>query len=60
MANEGVVVDAEVQGLGLMTYGLENDNEAAIEKQRGLGVQGVIVDDVQVLMGRTRTAHDNL
>ena len=52
LANEGMVLEAERLGLGLMTYGLENDEEAGIERQRQLGVKGVIVDDVQALMGR--------
>ena len=52
LANEGMVSEAERQGLGLMTYGLENDEETGIERQKQLGVKGVIVDDVQALMGR--------
>jgi len=52
LANEGMLVEAEGRGLGLMTYGLENDEETSIERQRRLGVRGVIVDDVQALMGR--------
>jgi glycerophosphoryl diester phosphodiesterase len=47
-----MLVEAEGRGLGLMTYGLENDEETSIERQRRLGVRGVIVDDVQALMGR--------
>ena len=52
LANESMVLEAERLGLGLMTYGLENDEEAGLERQRQLGVKGVIVDDVQALMGR--------
>ena len=50
LADECMVVQASALGLGLMTYGLENDSGAALERQRQLGVQGAIVDDVQALM----------
>ena len=50
LANEGMVAQASALALGLMTYGLENDSGAALERQRQLGVQGAIVDDVQALM----------
>ena len=50
LANEDMVAQASMLALGLMTYGLENDSREALERQRQLGVQGAIVDDVQALM----------
>ena len=54
LRNEGRVADAGALGLGLMTYGLDNDSAEAVERQRQLGVQGAIVDDVQAMMGTNR------
>ena len=51
LANDAMVLEASALGLALMTYGLENDSPAAVERQKQLGVQGAIVDDVQAMMG---------
>ena len=50
LGNEGMVAQASALALSLMTYGLENDSSAALERQQQLEVQGAIVDDVQALM----------
>jgi len=50
LANESMAQEAQARGLGLMTYGLENDDASAIVKQYELGVAAAIVDDVEGLM----------
>jgi glycerophosphoryl diester phosphodiesterase len=42
-----MAAEAAALQLRLMTYGLENNDRAGQQKQRDLGVSGVIVDDVQ-------------
>lgn len=42
-----MVAHAKAQGLEVMTYGTQNDDEEWIKEQEKLGVHGVIVDDVE-------------
>ncbi|KAL4519205.1 hypothetical protein Ndes2526A_g00304 [Nannochloris sp. 'desiccata'] len=42
-----MVAHAKRQGLEVMTYGMQNDNEDWVQEQEKLGVHGVIVDDVE-------------
>ncbi len=42
-----MVAHAKRHGLEVMTYGLQNDDEAWVREQEKLGVHGVIVDDVE-------------
>ncbi|GAX86347.1 hypothetical protein CEUSTIGMA_g13759.t1 [Chlamydomonas eustigma] len=50
LSKEHVVPTAKALGIGIMTYGLENDDDAAIVKQKALELDGVIVDNVQALL----------
>ncbi|GAX85412.1 hypothetical protein CEUSTIGMA_g12828.t1 [Chlamydomonas eustigma] len=50
LSQEHVVPTAKALGIGIMTYGLENDDDAAIVKQKALELEGVIVDNVQALL----------
>lgn len=51
MANPEAASIAKAKGLRLLTYGLENDNVDWVVRQQQLGVTGVIVDDLQGLVG---------
>jgi glycerophosphodiester phosphodiesterase len=51
MANPEAASAARARGLRLLTYGLENDNMDWVIRQQQLGVTGVIVDDLQGLVG---------
>lgn len=42
-----MVAHAKSQGLEVMTYGMQNDEEDWVKEQEKLGVHGVIVDDVE-------------
>lgn len=46
-----VATVARANGLRLLTYGLENDDVDWVFKQQQIGVTGVIVDDLQGLVG---------
>jgi glycerophosphoryl diester phosphodiesterase len=52
LSQEDIVPAAKALGLGLMTYGLENDNDDAIVVQKELQLEGVIVDNVQALLAK--------
>lgn len=41
---------ARDQGLRMMTYGSSNDDVEWVLKQRELGINGVIVDDVEAVV----------
>ncbi len=42
-----MVAHAKQNGLEVMTYGMQNDDETWVQEQEKLGVHGVIVDDVE-------------
>jgi glycerophosphoryl diester phosphodiesterase len=52
LRDEGIMAAAAAGGLLVQTYGLANNDPDGVERQRALGVVGVIVDDVIGLMGR--------
>ena len=47
---QGEVQLARDQGLRMMTYGSSNDDVEWVLKQRELGINGVIVDDVEAVV----------
>lgn len=54
LQQEGIVESARDCGLQVMTYGLENNDGASLERQAELGVAAAIVDEVDAVMARQR------
>ena len=47
MKTESIVSNAAKLGLDVMTYGLENDDQGAVMRQKELGVAAAIIDNVE-------------
>lgn len=58
-ANPEAATVAKANGLKLLTYGLENDDIEWVMRQQQIGVTGVIVDDLQGLMGMLKTVQQD-
>eukprot|EP00878_Enallax_costatus_P012044 GHUV01012576.1.p1 GENE.GHUV01012576.1~~GHUV01012576.1.p1 ORF type:complete len:357 (+),score=138.76 GHUV01012576.1:429-1499(+) len=58
-SNPEAATAAKASGLRLLTYGLENDDVDWVMRQQQMGVTGVIIDDLQGLVGMLKTVQQD-